>query len=768
MFCVKCGAELKPNAKFCSKCGSPVSLPPAAEEVKVNREEIPAPEIPKVQENSEAVPKKKKKPIALIVVLLLAVCAAAGAIVYFNSDAYHYKKNMKTANAFYEEGNYKEALEAYNAALEINQESEEAVAGKIASYMGLGEQLYREEDYEGALDAYKAVLSLQEDNADVYLGMSNAYIRLEKFEQAVTILQDGYQVTKDMTLKTREEYLMDNIVLVRVDIAGDDLGIGSSNVFSSYPLPGISNADEASGTYKSAFYLYYYDDLGNIYKREIRTLRDSKTFDGITYHDVERVKTTIYGQNGVAWEKDEYYVKDNCVAFSNVIYFRDSNGKEIYRVYYTDDDKAVFENDRLIGGTFISRYEEPTEVEFVYDGQGKIINIDIGSDKYAYSYDDQGRIIYEDEGNNRYAYTYNDQGQIKKIEHVKKNAQKDIYLHTYSYDSQGNLENLKSYENGNLTWETIYEYDHDGNVVYEELSSPNRSERDVRSWVYDDGKLTEEHYVSGMSATGVWSDTTYSYDTEGNVSQEKNVGKGGESHEIDYAYDMFGNVVYEEMVFSDMWSQESATMEYTNTYAFIGDLGDGIDSQDAEMSEDEEVVTEAEEADSVETASAEASDGEETAAVDETESSGDEDSDIAEEESEDEKPILDINVEDEVKQIREWFYGTQDSLDSYEQSTSDNVTFYLEDGIPVKIVVKKGTDAWDYAREYYYHDGEFYFAFIYNGGDEHRLYFKEDQMIRYIDQDKNTYDYGQTDQFSEWETPALQEAYRFLEAGLNE
>lgn len=131
--------------------------------------------------------------------------------------------------------------------------------------------------------------------------------------------------------------------------------------------------------------------------------------------------------------------------------------------------------------------------------------------------------------------------------------------------------------------------------------------------------------------------------------------------------------------------------------------------------------------------------------------------------SENDPPVLDIDVEDEVKQIREWFYGTQNNISSYEQSTVDNATIYYQGQDPVKIVVKKGTDGWDYAREYYYHDGVLYFAFIFNGGNEHRLYFKEDQMIRYIDQDKNIYNYGETDGFSEWETPALQEAYSLLQ-----
>lgn len=727
MFCVKCGAELKPNAKFCSKCGSPVSLPPAAEEVKVNREEIPAPEIPKVQENSKAVPKKKKNPIALIVVLLLAVCAAAGAIVYFNSDAYHYKKNMKTANAFYEEGNYKEALEAYNAALEINQESEEAVAGKIASYMGLGEQLYREEDYKGALDAYKAVLALQEDNADVYLGMSNAYIRLEKFEQAVTILQDGYQVTKDMTLKTREEYLMDHIFLVRVDIAYRDREDDEWQQYQGY----VNR------------YIYEYDDSGKLSREESYIHYDSARFDGMEYSDITDVNTTVYvDSERIIEEKEESYSGDQCLSSSAHFFFYDSNGIELHKIYYNQDDEIRYQNEKPVN---VYYNDAASDLAITYDDQGRLTKIEAGPNKYtyAYSYDDQGNIL----------------------------SQPGI---TYSYDEQGKLIKETVYDdNGEPSSEKVYDYDSSGNLIFAESTAFNAPWHTVHEWVYDGGgKLIEDNY-SSATGTSNWYEITYNYDAEGNISRQTYV-TGDYESETTYTCDMFGNVVYEEENKLDMYSQETTTLytKYTNTYAFIGDLGDGIDSQDAEMSEDEEVVTEAEEADSGETAAAdeaESSDGGETVAIDETDLSGTEDFDIAEEEeNEDEKPVLDINVEDEVKQIREWFYGTQDSLDSYEQSASDNVTFYLEDGIPVKIVVKKGTDAWDYAREYYYHDGEFYFAFIYNGGDEHRLYFKEDQMIRYIDQDKNTYDYGQTDQFSEWETPALQEAYRFLEAGLNE
>lgn len=719
MYCKKCGSELKPDAKFCSKCGSPVSLPLAEETVKINREEVQLSEISEIQDNNVSAPKKRKKPIALIVILLLVVCVTAGGVVYLNSDTYHFKKNMKTANALYEEGNYREALEAYEAALAIDRESEEAIAGKIAAHMGLGEQLYREEDYKGAVDSYKAVLTLREDYTDAYLRMSNAYIKLEKFERAVTTLQDGYQVTKDMALKTREEYLMDNIVLVRVDIL---------------------YSDQEEGEWQQVFervnkYIYYYDDSGQLSREETYTPRaslitnfytpDEKVYDD----DVMTVNATVYSDGGRIVKKiTESYSGDECVSSSTYVSFYDSNGTAFYTFSYDQDAKISYKDERPVSVQYADT--DKSNKTFTYDDQERLINVDSGSNRRTFGYDDQGKIL-------------SDLGTTDS----------NTYNYIYSYDDRGRLIYETRYNNGEPEWETVYDYDDSGNLILQEFTESWYNE--VHEWVYDsNGKLIEDNLQAYRNDHEI----TYSYDMEGNLHKEKYVDSGKES-EMTYTYDTFGNTVYEEEITFDMYTQESTTwyMKYTNTYAFIGDLEDSIDIQDAEASEDGDEMTEAEETGS-----------EGTAAGNETDPSEDEVSDFAEEEEpESEKTMLDIVVEDEVKQIREWFYGTQNNIDSYEQSTSDNVTFYLEDGIPVKIVVKKGTDGWDYAREYYFHDGVFYFAFIYNGGDEHRLYFKEEQMIRYIDQNKNTYDYGQTDQFSDWETPALQEAYRLLETGRN-
>lgn len=56
-----------------------------------------------------------------------------------------------------------------------------------------------------------------------------------------------------------------------------------------------------------------------------------------------------------------------------------------------------------------------------------------------------------------------------------------------------------------------------------------------------------------------------------------------------------------------------------------------------------------------------------------------------------------------------------------------------------------------------------YFAFVFNGTEEHRLYFKDGVMIRYIDENKNIYDYGNTSDFYDWESKVLSESKQFYE-----
>lgn len=108
---------------------------------------------------------------------------------------------------------------------------------------------------------------------------------------------------------------------------------------------------------------------------------------------------------------------------------------------------------------------------------------------------------------------------------------------------------------------------------------------------------------------------------------------------------------------------------------------------------------------------------------------------------------VEIDVEKEVEKIRSQYYKVQNNLDSYMSGSylMDGDTYYYEKGFPVKILIKGGHHNWDYSREYFYRDDKLYFAFVYQKDEEHRLYFKDGILIRYIDENKNTYNYGEAD-----------------------
>ena len=120
---------------------------------------------------------------------------------------------------------------------------------------------------------------------------------------------------------------------------------------------------------------------------------------------------------------------------------------------------------------------------------------------------------------------------------------------------------------------------------------------------------------------------------------------------------------------------------------------------------------------------------------------------IAETEAPTEAPftISKSELEAEIEKIRTYYYTPGD-----------------EDR---KVVMEKGADGWDYARDYRYHQNKPVFAFIFDGTEEHRLYFKDGHMIRYIDENHEIYDFPDTAGYSFWEEKALSEAYALVGEG---
>ena len=112
------------------------------------------------------------------------------------------------------------------------------------------------------------------------------------------------------------------------------------------------------------------------------------------------------------------------------------------------------------------------------------------------------------------------------------------------------------------------------------------------------------------------------------------------------------------------------------------------------------------------------------------------------------------------------FAITQDEIEA--EIEKIRTYYYTPSSHDVQKVLENGQDGWHYSRDYRFHDGKLVFAFVYDGTEEHRLYFKDDHMIRYIDENHTTYDYPETAQFSYWENKALSEAYTLIESDGND
>lgn len=94
-------------------------------------------------------------------------------------------------------------------------------------------------------------------------------------------------------------------------------------------------------------------------------------------------------------------------------------------------------------------------------------------------------------------------------------------------------------------------------------------------------------------------------------------------------------------------------------------------------------------------------------------------------------------------------------------SDSNGKTLYFDQsGILCRITYPKNYNNVGYERWYYFIPGnEMVFAFMVNGNEEHRFYYLNDELIRYISPNKITTDYPKDDNILAMSDQCLREAY---------
>lgn len=138
--------------------------------------------------------KNRKKPLIIVIACLVAAALVGG---FFALRAYQrhqeYLTLLDTGLRYLDEGNYEEAILAFNSAIEISPRSSEPYVGLGDAYMGL-------EDYMQALTNYRQALENGGDTPELYMSIATAYLETGDVEEAIAILQEGYETTKDRRL----------------------------------------------------------------------------------------------------------------------------------------------------------------------------------------------------------------------------------------------------------------------------------------------------------------------------------------------------------------------------------------------------------------------------------------------------------------------------------------------------------------------------------------------------------------------------------------
>ena len=106
---------------------------------------------------------------------------------------------------------------------------------QIAEQMDLGERYLEEMKYEEAVVAFQKVIELDDRNVEAYLGLSQAYEALGDTEQALAVLETGYEKTQDPRVQERLDQLKE---MMGIDGSGGNPGFGAGGGSDGQEGPG--------------------------------------------------------------------------------------------------------------------------------------------------------------------------------------------------------------------------------------------------------------------------------------------------------------------------------------------------------------------------------------------------------------------------------------------------------------------------------------------------------------------------------------------------
>ena len=204
MFCPNCGNQVPDGAAFCGACGQKIVQPPG-QRGSVQPEEQKKDAVQR-QENAqqprqETAPSQKqgasRKKIIIAVVAIAAVIIIAAVVVFLlmgSSKKDQWQEQYDLGEQYLTEENYEQAVVAFTAAIEIDDQETDAYMGRAEAYTALGE----EDDIDAALSDYDTVITLEATKTQAYIKAADIYVTyLSEYDSAQEILEKGLEANPD-------------------------------------------------------------------------------------------------------------------------------------------------------------------------------------------------------------------------------------------------------------------------------------------------------------------------------------------------------------------------------------------------------------------------------------------------------------------------------------------------------------------------------------------------------------------------------------------
>ncbi len=619
MFCTKCGKELSATAKFCTNCGTKVetvaeakveeAVPvaaeaaakeeaaqetvettPIAEAPKENAEEAVKAEAAeeKVQEQAPEKGKKAKKEkvkkekvkkektkkkskgkiVALVLVLLILIGGGTTAAVYFTGDEYNSQKNMELAEACFAEGEFEDALDYYEEAIERDETLYDA-------YLKCAEISAKDNKFSEALEyLYDGM-----DNVEDEEGLKAIHTSFETITKTgMTLLCDAGDYTGSRKLLDEakegisEELYRTEVVNLYI---AEATAKKDADDFEGALAVLMNGKAELKDNYLDDIIIKTYAEYSEYYlaKEEFNSALDVLN-DGfsMTNNDVLLTKKVdVYK----AFAEKKIQENDYDTAMNVLIAGYDDTRDEYFKdeqinLYCLYADKVIKEDSAMAAIQMLRDVNQSLESEVLTKKEESIAaQIQIKTKEVVLnavessftSYYDNGEMkqefFYDLDGELVLAKSYNEDGLLLEERYPLSN-----YETKYEYGENGNLLTVATFDlEGNMQLRTEFLYDEIGNLVYKQHLNAESEISGEETFEYDEKNnlLVETIHEYDIDYLTVYE---YAYDEKGNVLTYKKFVNNEFVEWTDYEYDTNGYVIVEISRDEDGNQTARATYEY--------------------------------------------------------------------------------------------------------------------------------------------------------------------------------------------------------------